>query len=113
MHEMSLMESVIEIVCDTARQNGATRVKLVRLDVGVLSHVEPDALMFCYEAVRHGTIAHDATLEINRIAGEGWCLDCGKTVALEERFGACPHCGRHRVQMTAGDELKIRDMEVS
>ncbi|PAQ07715.1 hydrogenase maturation nickel metallochaperone HypA [Mesorhizobium temperatum] len=113
MHEMSLMESVIEIVCDTARQNGATRVKSVRLDVGVLSNVEPDALMFCYEAVRHGTIADEATLEINRIAGEGWCLDCGKTVALEERFGACPDCGRHRVQMTAGDELKIRDMEVS
>ncbi|RNJ42795.1 hydrogenase maturation nickel metallochaperone HypA [Mesorhizobium erdmanii] len=113
MHEMSLMESVIEIVCDTARQNGATSVKSVRLDVGVLSHVEPDALMFCYEAVRHGTIADEATLEINRIAGEGWCLDCGKTVALEERFGACPDCRRHRVQMTAGDELKIRDMEVS
>ncbi|HEV2899432.1 MAG TPA: hydrogenase maturation nickel metallochaperone HypA [Pseudaminobacter sp.] len=113
MHEMSLMESVIEIVCDTARQNGATRVKSVRIDVGVLSHVEPAALMFCYEAVRHGTIADEATLEINRIAGEGWCLDCGKTVALEERFGACPDCGRHRVQMTAGDELKIRDMEVS
>ncbi|MET2832485.1 hydrogenase maturation nickel metallochaperone HypA [Mesorhizobium shangrilense] len=113
MHEMSLMESVIEIVCETAWQNGATRVKSVRLDVGVLSHVEPDALMFCYEAVRYGTIADDATLEINRIAGEGWCLDCGKTVALEERFGACPDCGRHRVQMTAGDELKIRDMEVS
>ncbi|NRP74928.1 Hydrogenase/urease nickel incorporation protein HypA [Ensifer psoraleae] len=112
MHEMSLMESVIDIVCETARKNGATRVKAVRLDVGVLSHVDPDALLFCYEAVRHGTMADGAPLEINRVAGEGWCLDCGKTVALEQRFGACPHCGQHRVQMTAGDELKIRDMEV-
>ncbi|APO70090.1 hydrogenase nickel incorporation protein HypA (plasmid) [Rhizobium gallicum] len=113
MHEMSLMESVIEIVCETARQNGASTVRSVRLDVGVLSHVNPDALVFCYEAVRHGTIAENAALEINRIGGEGWCLDCGKTVALGERFGACPDCGRHRVQMTAGDELKIRDMEVN
>lgn len=112
MHEMSLMESVIEIVCDTARQNGASAVKSIRLDVGVLSHVNPDSLLFCYEAVRHGTIAEQAALVINRVAGEGWCLDCGKTVPLEERFGACPDCGRYRVQMTAGDELKIRDMEV-
>lgn len=112
MHEMSLMESVIEIVCETARRNGATRVKSVRLDVGVLSHVDPDALLFCYDAVRRGTIADDAMLEITRISGEGWCLDCARTVALQERFGACPDCGRHRVQMTAGNELKIRDMEV-
>ncbi|MHA7971799.1 hydrogenase maturation nickel metallochaperone HypA [Rhizobium sp. CAU 1783] len=112
MHEMSLMESVIDIACETARQNGATRVKSIRLDVGVLSHVDPHALLFCHEAVRHGTIAADAELEINRVAGQGWCLDCGKTVALQERFGACPDCGKYRVQMTAGDELKIRDMEV-
>lgn len=112
MHEMSLMESVIEIVCDTARQNGASAVKAVRLDVGVLSHVNPEALAFCYDAIKRGTIAEDAVLEIKRIAGEGWCLDCEKTVPLEERFGACPDCGRFHVQMTAGDELKIRDMEV-
>ncbi|ARO32712.1 hydrogenase nickel incorporation protein HypA (plasmid) [Rhizobium etli] len=112
MHEMSLMESVIEIVCETARQNGVMRVTSVRLDIGVLSHVDPEALLFCYEAVRRGTIADGAALEINRVEGEGWCVDCGKTVKLEKRFGACPDCGRHRVQMTAGDELKIKDMEV-
>ncbi|THK33636.1 hydrogenase maturation nickel metallochaperone HypA [Ensifer sp. MPMI2T] len=112
MHEMSLMESVIDIVCETARQHGATRVRSVRLEVGVLSHANPDALLFCYEAVRHGTIAQAATLQINRVPGEGWCLDCAKSVALAKRFGACPDCGRRRVQMMAGDELKIRDMEV-
>lgn len=112
MHEMSLMESVVEIACETARANDARAIRSIRLDVGVLSHVNPDSLTFCYEAIRRGTLAEDAVLEINRIAGEGWCLDCGKTVALTERFGACPDCGNHRVQMTAGDELKIRDMEV-
>ncbi|MCM2474431.1 hydrogenase maturation nickel metallochaperone HypA [Rhizobium sp. CG5] len=112
MHEMSLMESVVEIACETARANSASAIRSIRLDVGVLSHVNPEALSFCYDAIRRGTMAQDAALEINRIAGEGWCLDCGKTVELTERFGACPDCGNHRVQMTAGDELKIRDMEV-
>lgn len=112
MHEMSLMESVVDIACEAAAKAGAAKVKAIRLDVGVLSHVDPDALLFCYEAVRRGSLAEEADLQINRVAGEGWCLDCGKTVPLAERFGACPECGRYHVQMTAGDELKIRDLEV-
>lgn len=112
MHEMSLMESVVEIACETAVQHGAKGIRAIRLDVGQLSHVDPDALLFCYDAIRRGSLAEEASLEINRVAGEGWCLDCAKTVPLKERFGACPECGQYHVQMTAGDELKIRDLEV-
>lgn len=112
MHEMSLMESVVEIACETAAQHGAKGIRAIRLDVGQLSHVDPDALLFCYDAIRRGSLAEEARLEINRVAGEGWCLDCEKTVPLQERFGACPECGQYHVQMTAGDELKIRDLEV-
>lgn len=112
MHEMSLMESVLDIVEDEARKAGAGRVTLVRLDIGDLSHVDPDALRFCFEAVVSGTIAEDATLEIKRIRGAGWCLDCSETVALAERFGACPKCGNHRVQMTSGDDMRVAELEV-
>lgn len=112
MHEMSLMESVVEIACETAVKNDATKVKAIHLDVGVLSHVDPDSLHFCFDAIRRGSIAEEAELKINRIAGEGWCLDCAKTVPLTERFGGCPECGQHHVQMTAGEELKVRELEV-
>ena len=77
-----------------------------------LSCVEPEALEFCFAAVASGTAAEGARLEIERIVGAGWCLDCERSVPLAERFGACPECGRYRVQMTAGDELKIREMEI-
>ena len=112
MHEMSLTESIVEIACEEAKKRSAARVTRVRLAVGMLSHAEPEALTFCFAAVAAGTLAQDAALEIERTPGEGWCLDCGKTVALAERFGACPECGKYRVQMTAGDELKIRELEI-
>ncbi|TBW40025.1 hydrogenase maturation nickel metallochaperone HypA [Siculibacillus lacustris] len=112
MHEMALMESVLEIVEDEARRAGATRVTVVRLAVGVLSHVDPEALRFCFEAVTNGTTAAGARLEIDRVAGAGWCLDCSTTVALDERFGDCPQCGGRRVQMTAGDDLRVAELEV-
>src|SRR5271165_1065990 len=112
MHELSLTESIVEIAVETAKREGASRVRRVFVDVGALSHVEPEALLFCFSAVSAGTIAEGATLEIARIPGAGWCMDCGKSVQLDQRFGPCPECGRFNVQMTAGDEMRVREMEV-
>ncbi len=112
MHEMSLMESVMEIVEDEARKAGAKAVTVVKLAIGELSHVEPEAMAFCFEAVTRGTVAGGARLEIERVPGQGWCLDCAETVALTERFGCCPKCGNHRVQMTGGDDLRVAELEV-
>jgi hydrogenase nickel incorporation protein HypA/HybF len=112
MHEMALTESMIGIVEEEARRQSFSRVRAVVLEIGVLGCVEPESIRFCFDAVSRGTVAEGARLDIVLVTGEGWCIDCGMTVALAERFGACPVCGRHRVQMTAGDELRIREMEV-
>ena len=112
MHEMSLMESVVEIACEEAESNGAAGIRTIRIDVGLLSHVDAAALAFCYDAVKRSTLAEQAELEINRIAGEGWCPDCSRKVALETRFDTCPLCGGDRVSIVAGEELKVRELEV-
>jgi hydrogenase nickel incorporation protein HypA/HybF len=112
MHEMALTQSVVEIACEEARKAGAAKVTRIALDIGRLSAVVPEAMRFCFEACAAGTAAQGAALDIAELPGAGWCLDCGKTVALEERFGPCPDCGGCKVQMTAGDEMKIRELEV-
>ncbi len=112
MHEMALTESMVEIAVEAAEKQGAVKVKRVFVDVGALSCVETEALLFCFAAVSAGTIADGAELEIARIPGVGFCLDCGKSVPLAERFGACPECGRYHVQMTRGDDLRVREIEV-
>ena len=112
MHEIALTESIVEIVAEEARKQGFDRVRIVRLEVGALAPVEPEALRFCFAAVSRGTVAEGAALDIVRVPGEGWCLDCGKTVPLDERFGACPECGQSHVQMTSGDALRVAELEV-
>ena len=112
MHEMSLTESIVDIAVEAAQKEGARRVTRLVVDVGQLSHVEPEALEFCFAAVSRGTLAEGAKLEIARVPGAGFCPDCGKSVALAERFDPCPECGGFHVQMTAGDELKVREMEI-
>ena len=82
MHEMALAESMLEIVEQTARRNDAARVTLVRLEIGALSHVEPEALRFCFDVVTRASLADGARLEIQTTPGEAWCMPCGATVPL-------------------------------
>lgn len=112
MHEMSLTEGVVEILIEESRKQGFSRVKVVRLEIGAIGGVDPLAMEFCFDAVTRGTLAEGAKLEIIRTPGQGWCLDCGKTVELTERFGACPECGAYHVQMTGGDEMRVKELEV-
>ena len=112
MHEMALTESMVEIALEEARKAGAARVQRIVLDVGALSAVAPEAMMFCFSAVSAGTAAEGAELVIERVEGAGWCPDCEKSAPLAERYDACPYCGGYKVQITEGGELRIREMEV-
>jgi len=113
VHEMALTESIVEIAVEAANKQGAGKVTRVFVEIGELSCVEPEALQFCFAAFAAGTRAEGASLEIERIPGAGWCADCEKVVPLAERFGLCPNCGGQSVRMTAGGELKVREMEIA
>lgn len=112
MHEMSLAEGVLQLVEETAMRENAQRVKLVVLEIGRLSSVEPEALRFCFEAVVDGSIAHGAVLKIVDVPGVGWCMPCGESVAMDEAFGACPRCGSYQLQPTGGTEMRVREIEI-
>jgi hydrogenase nickel incorporation protein HypA/HybF len=112
MHEMSLCESVVQVLEEQAAAQQFARVKLVRLEVGPFSGVELEALRFCFDAVTRGTLAEGAALEIISTQAAAWCLPCGKNVTITERFDPCPECGGFQLQVSGGDELRIKELEV-
>lgn len=112
MHEMALCESILQIIEEEARAQGFVRVKRVRLEAGPLSGVEPEALRFGFDAVTRGSLAEAATLEIIEAPGEAWCFSCGRTVIIESRGSPCPACGGWLLQVTGGEQLRIKDLEV-
>jgi len=112
MHEMALCESMLQILEAQGQAQGFRRVKRVRLEVGALSCVEKDALRFNFEVVTRGSLADGAVLELIDVPGEGWCLPCARPVAVTSLVDPCPHCGSGQVQVTGGEELQIRDLEV-
>ena len=112
MHEMSLTEGVLQILQDNAKNKGFERVKTVWLEIGALSGVEIEAMRFCFDAVMQGTLADGAKLEIIQAPGEAWCMPCGKSVRVSERFEPCPECGSFQLQITGGDQMQVKELEV-
>lgn len=112
MHEMALCEGVVEIIEEEARRQNFSRVRAVCLEIGTLSQVEPEAMRFCFDAVSRGTIAEQARFEVIGVPGAAWCMPCAKTVTITQRFDPCPDCGSYQLQVTAGDGLRVKELEV-
>ena len=112
MHEMSLCESVLQILEHEAEVQHFHKVKTIWLEIGALSGVEPEALRFCFDVVMQGSLAEDARLEIVAAPGLAWCLPCGAEVAIRELYAQCPQCGSHQLQINSGDQMRIKELEV-
>jgi hydrogenase nickel incorporation protein HypA/HybF len=112
MHEMSLCESMLRIMEEKARAEGFHQVRTVWLEIGALAGVEVEALRFCFDVVTNGSLAQDARLEIIDIPGEAWCMQCAKVIGIRQRFDGCPVCGNYQLQVTGGDEMRIKELEV-
>lgn len=109
---MSLAENVLQIIEDSARTQKFQRVRAVVLEIGALSSVEPDAMRFCFDALTSGSIAEGARLEIIEMPGAAHCSECGKTVVVREQYGLCPECGSARLQIVAGDRMRVKELKV-
>jgi hydrogenase nickel incorporation protein HypA/HybF len=113
MHEMSICESILQIMEDQAKAQDFTKVEAIRLEIGPFSGIELEALRFSYEVVTRNTLADGSRLDVIETKAEAWCMECAKTVQINERYDPCPTCGGHQLQVTSGDEMKIKDMEVN
>jgi len=112
MHELSLMQSMMEIVQEEARSQGSRQVHTVVLEVGRLAGVEVEALRFAFDAVAAGTVAARAVLEVEEPGGLGWCPPCQKLAPIETRFDPCPQCGGTPLGVLQGDELRVKAIEI-
>lgn len=111
MHEMSITRSLLEIIRGEMERSSIGRLKAVRLRVGELTAVEPDALRFCFETATKGTPMEGARLEIEEVPLTGKCLECAESFRIEGFVSACPRCASTRIERTGGDELDIISME--
>ena len=108
MHELGITRSVVAIVAEHAK---GQKVLSVTLEVGQLSGLLPESIRFCFDVCSKGTALEGAQLTIIEPAGRGHCTACGAQPQLSSPLGRCPQCGQATLQVVAGTELKIKQME--
>ena len=108
MHEMGITRNIVSIVAEQAKTK---KVRRVKLEVGKLSAVMPDALQFCFDVVAKGTVLEGATLEIVEVIGQAKCRQCNADVELHNLVTACA-CGSRDLERLSGEELNIKEMEL-
>ncbi len=109
MHEMSIAMAVVAQVEEAAEAAGAHAVASVRLQVGELAGVVPDALAFCFELACAGTLLEGAALETEAVPARARCRSCPADWAagMPPRL-VCPRCDRATdVELLTGRELQI------
>ena len=108
MHELSITQSVVDAIVE---KMGDAPIRRVRLEVGRLSGIVPEAMAFCFDLITSGTALDGAELEFDRPPGRGRCRTCGQPFDTDEVLPLCP-CGSADVAVTGGTELRIREVEV-
>ncbi|WP_090718646.1 hydrogenase maturation nickel metallochaperone HypA [Nitrosomonas sp. Nm166] len=112
MHELSLAENIVQLIEDTALKQSFAQVTTVWLEIGQLACVEQESLRFYFDVVAQDSIARQARLEIIEIAGQALCKQCNQDILIATYHDACPHCGSYALQVTQGDGMRIKELEV-
>jgi hydrogenase nickel incorporation protein HypA/HybF len=108
MHELAITQSVVDTVL---QRTGSRRVTVVRLRVGRLSGIVPDAMQFCFGMATEGTPLEGATLQIDQPGGRAHCRNCGDDFDLPDLILLCP-CGSADVEVLTGRELLVTSVDV-
>lgn len=112
MHELSIAQSIVDIVLQHLPPSDGIHVTKVRLTLGAMAGVVPDSLEFCFGAITQGTQIEGAVLEIERMPLTARCGNCGREGEIEPTLFACPSCGSNRLTILTGREMQVRDIEV-
>ena len=112
MHEAALAQAIVEIVVERSKRDSFLRAKVVRVTLGELSHVMPEALALGFRSAAAGTAAEGAHLDLIRSPGKAWCMDCAIEVSIPSRISPCPICGGGKVVVTGGEEMRVTELEV-
>ncbi len=113
MHEVGLMQSALDLAVEYATREGAQHIHLIRLRVGPLSGVVPEALRFAFDVVIRGTMAEGASLEIEEVPLVSFCPNCQKEFTASGWIFECPTCGQPSGQVRQGAELELTSLEIS
>ncbi len=113
MHELSVAQSIVEIIQQHVPPAEWQRVAAVRCKIGASAGVVPDSLMFSFQAITAESFLHQAKLEIELVPFRIQCRSCGTTGEQEAGWAQCSQCGSMETTILSGSELHITEIELT
>jgi hydrogenase nickel incorporation protein HypA/HybF len=118
MHELAIADRLVDRALATAREADADRITALTVELGTATHLLPDQVRFCLEAVAEGTLAEGADVSVEGVPARGEC-ECGWAGDLDTLSATvagvpdrrCPDCGT-AVELVAGRECRLTGVTV-
>lgn len=111
MHEAGIAQEILDVLNETASRHGLLKVSGVRLRIGAMRQIVPEALQFAFDALGRGTIAAGARITIEEVAVRCRCRSCDSEFAVVDYDFFCPVCNGIEVTVIEGRELFIDSVE--
>jgi hydrogenase nickel incorporation protein HypA/HybF len=112
MHEAGIIQSILNTAEEKAIQAGATRIEVIRLNIGMLTGVVDEAFQHAFEVLKQGTLASGATLEVNYIPGTVFCTVCQQEFETSELLCICPVCSTPGHEIRSGLEMEFLSFDM-
>jgi len=107
MHELSVAHAIVSTVVEALPED-SPRVLEVRVRIGVLSGVVPEALTYAYDVAAQDTPLADAGLHIERAPVVIHCSPCdADRILLGTTDFTCSTCGAPSNDVRDGKEMEI------
>jgi hydrogenase nickel incorporation protein HypA/HybF len=113
MHELSVTQSILDIVLRHAEKAGARRVETINLVIGELTGFVDESIQFYWDFISKDTPAAGSVLRFERIPALARCHSCRAEYAPpDSRLWACPECGALGGDVVAGREFSVTSIEI-
>ncbi|MDC0603266.1 hydrogenase maturation nickel metallochaperone HypA [Aliiglaciecola sp.] len=110
MHELSVVRSLIESVKEHTPDSSKRVLKGIVIEVGRLTCVDTERLMFCFTMVQEESGLADVQLRIEPVNATVKCSQCGDEHQIS-RLGEACRCGSYQHQVLTGNELNLIQIE--
>jgi hydrogenase nickel incorporation protein HypA/HybF len=113
MHELSIVEALIEQVGREVRRSGLPgKIRRVEIAVGRFSGVNPGCLQFAFNLLSEKTPLEKAEIVIHEPKAVCRCQHCNARAEVDQFVGRCPECGSPQVTLEGGRDLTLQSIDV-
>ncbi len=108
MHELSLMQRILDASLDEAKKAGDKRIKRIYARVRESGHpMDAQSLQELLKTIAKGTAAEEAEMEIGLVPPQLRCRECGNTFSSQGSTLLCPHCRSGRLEEVDAEEIDL------